>query len=886
LTGSGLPSVTRRVGAGPGIGRLAGVTTAAADSEPLIFAYGPGTDDAFVDASYRICEIEECLWEVLREAGFQRIAFFSLDQKLYFRDDASRSSLRPGGDGPGGDATDAPHRTGPARAGGGRRMRPGFAGPFGDRVVIKPTVATQASVPLPPAPDDSAPTAPRRRLNDAYALQMLDLLMRRGAPRTAIVFTHAEETLRHFEAGRGLAQFFANNVVAYRRNAEHSCVLLFRGGTLDDVHAAIDRLGQIPALANAARRLLDRPGGGHPGLIGPPGEAELARLVHVTRISDRLQVSDWMGLNSLARAMASELRLARQWEVWLRGMADNRQPLDIDTLRKLKRISGSGPSSVSAWKQLEQLAGLDGVKERLEKLRWKVTADEELRRRGLVDDDVEPGSNHLVFTGNPGTGKTTVARLVGEMYRDLGVLRLGHVVEVGASDLIGEYIGQTAPKTNAVIDRALDGVLFVDEAYQISEQREGFGAEAITALLARMENDRARLVVIAAGYPDRMKEFLDANEGLRGRFPEPNIIHFDDYPPELLHDILLSRLTRLGITCTVELTAQLKIVVDGMYRTRGQGFGNARDMRTLADEISAQWAQRVRDQVEQPADASDLPVRQRVYLEPNLAGTVGLFRGLEAMTGLQPVKDQVKALVSQIRLAQRRHRPSSETVAPHMLFLGPPGTGKTTVARLVGEIFTSLGLLTRGHVVEVNRAKLVGGYVGQTALKTLERIEEATDGVLFIDEAYSLSRSESGNDFGAEAIDTLVPEMENRRGRLCVIAAGYPRDMEHFLQANPGLASRFTEHVEFPDYSGDELVTILAAMSGQEGFTLDPGAAVKVRDWFEGRRARDGANFGNARTARGLLGEMRRRLAERTMDLEEGDPALDIFTAEDVPDAR
>ena len=189
-------------------------------------------------------------------------------------------------------------------------------------------------------------------------------------------------------------------------------------------------------------------------------------------------------------------------------------------------------------------------------------------------------------------------------------------------------------------------------------------------------------------------------------------------------------------------------------------------------------------------------------------------------------------------------------------------------------------------MIEVNRAKLVGGYVGQTALKTMERIEEATDGVLFIDEAYSLSRSGSGNDFGAEAIDTLVPEMENRRGRLCVIAAGYPREMERFLQANPGLAARFTEHVEFPDYTRDELVTILAGMSGQEGFTLDPGAAVKVRAWFEGRRARDGANFGNARTARGLLGEMRRRLAERTMDLEEGDPALDIFTAEDVPNAR
>ena len=400
-----------------------------------------------------------------------------------------------------------------------------------------------------------------------------------------------------------------------------------------------------------------------------------------------------------------------------------------------------------------------------------------------------------------------------------------------------------------------------------------------------MENDRARLVVIVAGYPDRMKDFLDANDGLRSRFPEQNIIAFEDYPPGMLLNILLGRLKRTGVSCTAEFTAQLQTVVEGMCRTRRQGFGNAREMRTLADEISGRWAQRVKGQVEQPADVADLPARLGVYLQPKLAGAADLFRDLDAMTGLQPVKDQVKALVSQIRLAQRRGRPSSETMAPHMLFLGPPGTGKTTVARLIGEIFRSLGLLTRGHVVEVNRAKLVSGYVGQTALKTMERIDEAMDGVLFIDEAYSLSRSDSGNDFGAEAIDTLVSEMENRRGRLCVIAVGYPRDMERFLAANPGLASRFTEHVDFPDYTGDELVAILSNMAEAEGFTLAPGATAKAGTWVDARRMRDGTNFGNARTARALLDEMRRRLAERTMDLKDGSPELDTFTAQDVPDA-
>jgi SpoVK/Ycf46/Vps4 family AAA+-type ATPase len=855
--------------------------TAAADGDPLIFVYGPATDDAFVDTSYRICEIEECLWEALREAGFQRIVFFSLRRKLYRRDGEPRSP---------GDGAGTPQAAGPSPATGQRRrMRPGFAGPLGDRVVIKeqPPDAQRAAQPSG-APDGPAPARPVGGTSDSYVLQSLDLLTRRGAPRTAIVFTDAEETIRHFEVGRGLAQFFANNVVSYRRYTEHSCVLIFRGGTLDDVHAAIDRLGHIPALAASARRLLDQPGSGRrSGQIGMPDEAELTRLLHVIRISHRLQIADWKGLTSLARAMASELRLARKWQARLTSLASRGEPLDIELLRQKKWITGVGPSSLSAWEQLNRLAGLDSVKEHLRRLRSQIAADSELRKLGRSRPDIEPGSNHLVFTGNPGTGKTTVARLVGEMYRDLGVLRRGHVQEVGASDLISEFSGQTSIKTNAVIDSALDGVLFVDEAYQLSEQRErGFGGEAIDTLLARMENDRDRLVVIVAGYPGPMKDFLDSNEGLRSRFPEPNVIEFDDYPPQLLRQILLNRLQDRGVACTTELTAQLETVTEGMYRTRRQGFGNARAMRTVADEIATEWAHRNEGQVDLPAGPADLPPRLQVYLRPKLEGAADLFAGLEAMTGLQPVKDQIKALVNQIRLAQRRHRPSTEAIAPHLLFLGPPGTGKTTVARLVGEIFKSLGLLTRGHVVEVNRAKLVGGYIGQTALKTMERIEEAMDGVLFIDEAYSLSRSDSGRDFGAEAIDTLVPEMENRRGRLCVIAAGYPANMERFLQANPGLASRFTRHVDFPNYSGAELVTILAGMAGQEGFALDPAASAQAQLWFDTRRAADGADFGNARTARGLLEEMRQRLAERTMDLDEADPALDIFTAQDVPNAR
>jgi len=873
----------------PGSARLAStelarfdtIRTSAADGQPLIFAYGPGTDDAFVDAAYRVCEIEECLWEVLREVGFERIAFYSLERGIYFRDNASRSTLR---------VKALMRDTSPTPAGKQRRMRHGLRGPYGDGVLIQPLPANQgAPVPDRSGPDVSAsyapaPTAARRLLTDAFVPQMLDLLVRRGAPRTAVVFTRAEETIRHFNESRALDQFFAS-VLQFRRNAEHSCVLLFRSGTLDDVHAAIDRMSQAPALAAATRRLLDEQGiGNRSVLIGPPDERELARLIHLIRVSDGLQIADWTALAATVRAMAATRHEARQWLRWLRDYARAGVPLDAATLRAEGRINKSGLSSRSVWEQLDRLQGLDSVKESLQKRGAEVAAEAELRRLGRHSPDAEPGTNHLVFTGNPGTGKTTVARLVGEIYRDLGVLRDGHVEEVSARDLIAEYVGQTAVKTSAAIDRALDGVLFIDEAYQLSEQREhGFGGEAIDTLLARMENDRDRLVVIVAGYPDKMEEFLDSNPGLRRRFPQPNVITFEDYQPELLLRILLARLAERGLTCSSDLQAQLETVVFGLYRTRRQGFGNAGDMRNLGDEIFSRWSQRVGTNVAEPAGPEDLPDRLRVYLRPRLESTADLLRELDAMTGLQPVKDQIRALVSQIRLGQRRGRPSEELAAPHMVFLGPPGTGKTTVARLIGAIFKSLGLLTSGHVVEVDRSKLVAGYIGQTATKTTELIDEAMDGVLFIDEAYALSRSDSGTDFGREAIDTLVPAMENRRGRLCVIAAGYPDDMERFLDANPGLSSRFTERVEFPDYSSPELVTILAGMAAKEGFTLAEGTQAKALACFDATRRKEGAKFGNARTARGLLGEMRRRLADRTIDLPDGSPELDIFTAEDVP---
>ena len=226
----------------------------------------------------------------------------------------------------------------------------------------------------------------------------------------------------------------------------------------------------------------------------------------------------------------------------------------------------------------------------------------------------------------------------------------------------------------------------------------------------------------------------------------------------------------------------------------------------------------------------------------------------DKLVGLTSVKSEIHTLVNVARVREMRKREGLKAprASYHMVFVGPPGTGKTTVARLVAQIFHALGLLSKGHLVEVDRAELVAGYVGQTAIKTDACVRQALGGLLFIDEAYSLAGG-SDQDFGHEAIETLLKLMEDHRDDLVVIAAGYRDRMEGFVESNPGLRSRFTRFVDFPDYTPDELTTIFLRLAEEEGYTLAEGVADSVRqELTEAYNARS-ENFGNGRMVRNLF---------------------------------
>jgi SpoVK/Ycf46/Vps4 family AAA+-type ATPase len=523
-------------------------------------------------------------------------------------------------------------------------------------------------------------------------------------------------------------------------------------------------------------------------------------------------------------------------------------------------------------REFDQLIGLSEIKRKVREHAQYIQFLQLRKEKGFTEK--ESINVHSVFVGNPGTGKTTVAKMMGRLYRKMGLLSKGHVHEVDRSDLVGEYIGQTAPKVKEAIEKARGGVLFIDEAYALSrslEDNKDFGKEAIEILVRELSNGVGDLAVIVAGYPKEMKTFLDSNPGLRSRFKLS--FEFTDYLPQELSLIAEHAASEKEVYITPDARLSLDAIITEAFRRRDRTFGNARFIHDLVEKAKIQLGLRLMALADVrtlhsedlksilPIDVDKVQVEHHrplplIPVDEKLLQTA--LHELDSMIGMPGIKKDIRELVSLVRFYRESGRDVLGRFFLHTVLIGNPGTGKTTVARIIAKIYKALGVLERGHTVETDRQGLVAGYVGQTATKTDERVEEALGGVLFIDEAYALTQSgrSSQGDFGDEAIQTLLKRMEDHRGRFFVFVAGYPENMDTFLKANPGLASRFDKILRFEDYTPEELLEIALQMFNQEQYRVAEDTREYLGNYFEFLHQFRDKFFGNARTVRQVVQEI------------------------------
>jgi SpoVK/Ycf46/Vps4 family AAA+-type ATPase len=537
--------------------------------------------------------------------------------------------------------------------------------------------------------------------------------------------------------------------------------------------------------------------------------------------------------------------------------------------------------------KLDEMVGLKEVKKKIYDYTQYLKFLKLRKIRGFKDD--EPINLHLVFTGNPGTGKTTVAKMLGKIYRKLGLLSKGTVHEVTRVELVGQYIGQTAPKVKEIIDSARGGILFIDEAYSLTRSNEDskdYGHEVIETLVKEMSDGKGDIAIVTAGYPKEMEIFLNSNPGLKSRFGVK--IDFPDYLPKELGKIAGLAAKKNDVAFTKEAQEDLNLQVTEQFRNRDVSFGNARMVYTLVEEAKMNMGLRVMTSEEDPQNLTDEQLRNIEYQDvriirdkdkkelPNLPIDEELLQDslaeLNSLVGLSQVKEQVNELVKLVYFYKETDKNVLNHFSLHSIFKGNPGTGKTTVARLVARVYKALGILERGHIVECDRQSLVAGYIGQTAIKTQNKIDEALGGVLFIDEAYALTSASKGNmsgggDFGQEAVETILKQMEDKRGQFIVIVAGYPDNMDVFVEANPGLKSRFDRTMSFEDFSVEELHTIALEMFKAKNLKPDKRASDYLKTNLELLFKRRDKYFGNARTVRKIVLEAIKKQHLRMVDI-------------------
>lgn len=569
--------------------------------------------------------------------------------------------------------------------------------------------------------------------------------------------------------------------------------------------------------------------------LGAPGRDEISHMLNYKRL-----LTD-EGLPHLFGKLKWDHIVLRLWQGALSGtnnlmfISDYMECDHLDEV--IERLD-----TVRAIDKLNNLEGIDNIRAQFALYRKALLA----HRKGSGSGRFRP---HMALMGSPGTGKSTVARLFGDILREDGLLPKGHFVKVSTDELIGQYIGETRPKTRAVCERAKGGVLFIDEAYGLMSGKNShgdvdYGAEAIEVLIQFMEDNDDSLVILA-GYTDEIKNLInEGNKGFRRRFTDLGVFEFRDYSPDVLFNIS-SRMIKVPVTDAFRKA--LKGIIRYKWAYRNKKFGNAGDMENLVNLITSHYATLDTDE---PLDVKHLPEDLRLLVDESALNSDEILADLNGFLGQEGVKREVRDLFEQV-IYDRSMLQQEDDYIPEMpdlnyLFTGNPGTGKTTIARLIGKIFRRLGIFPPSKddvLTEISSTTLLS--YSPNDIETL--FEKNIGKVLFIDEAYELKRN-------SRVLTDIVVNMTKKSyiDKLSVIMAGYTDDILEMIVQNKGANRRF-KVIQFTDYTNEELYEILLRMlASKKHIIIDAAQCRKVGIDYFASIERD-ANFGNAGIAKKLM---------------------------------
>jgi SpoVK/Ycf46/Vps4 family AAA+-type ATPase len=517
--------------------------------------------------------------------------------------------------------------------------------------------------------------------------------------------------------------------------------------------------------------------------------------------------------------------------------------------------------------ELDGYVGLDFIKEIFKNARLEILDARESKRRGVP---VEEYPDHYLFAGNPGTGKTTVGRMIGKFYHLMEVLGGEETIFADASELVGSHYGDSKDKVLKRIQSAIDRncVLYIDEAYQILDS--GYAEETIGAMMTKMTENARDFKMIFGMYSNRVEEFLGLNVGLRRRV---RIVEFPDYNPEQLMEIFVRNVRTQGCSISDEALDRMRSIFMRMYDSRDESFGNAGEVKKLLLDMKRSRLARTEGMnPEEPGKyeyiLADIPAFALAMVENliNPRSFDEIMDELNEQIGLSDLKDIILRKKEELEYAREVGERTDDILPGYYFFVGGPGTGKSTSARLFGECLRQLGVVRTNNFFSCTAKDLIGQYVGETDKKTWNLLKKSINGTLFIDEAYSLSYAgeNSGNNFKKEALEQIIAFLDDpdHRKRCCIIFAGYVSDMRGLYESNAGMRSR-VEEVYFKDYTAEETYAIFALFCRKNGYSIASGVAEHYVAGFEKLKALK--YFANGRTARTMFERTVSRMKRRVV---------------------